>query len=232
MSDAGVSSSDAGVPGGDPVSEPLTAESVPAAPEPQVDAPVSSGDALPVAESDPASSVGVTTTPGAPAGTDVVPVTSPEVVAGQGGQSAPAGATSVAGVNSADGAPAVVDPSYRDVSANVTAAESRRALGELRLDPSATEAERSSGERTLTASGPLPDDPVRVSDMDPVDAEMVGMGPALAYRSADEVRVLAMDRPFVADGVEGGAGDYLAEGSDGRRFVVSQAELDERYRPL
>lgn len=170
-------------------------------------------------------------------------VTSPETVAGLGGQAASAdgvvplsdvgAGVTVAGVNSADGAPALVDPGYVDASDVVSTAERNRLVNDLRADGSATDAERSSGERTLTSAGAADGGgPVAVSDLPAVDAELVGMATAARFRPVAEVRAVLMDRPFVTSDGEGGPGDYLAEDDSGRRFVVSAAELASDYRPL
>lgn len=151
-------------------------------------------------------------------------VTDPATVAGLGGQAAPPdGGLSVAGVNSADGQAAVVDPAYVDPDPEVGERQRQRLANELRADESATEAERSSGERTVTGTG--------VADR--VDGADVGLATAELYRKAGDVRALRMDRSFAAGGVDGEAGDWLVvDEHDGTRLAVAAADFDRDYRPV
>ena len=125
----------------------------------------------------------------------------------------------VIGINPADGRPIVVDPNFRDAGSDASAIGANINAKALQADPTATEAERATGERTLTGT----------PDMGVIDAAFVGMAPAVEYRFRNSLRVLRMDRPFTAGGNTGNPGDLLAEDQDGKRFVISQAELDEHF---
>lgn len=127
----------------------------------------------------------------------------------------PEGAT-VVGHNTADGAPVLIDPEYRVRDGGPA---QRATLEALRADGNATEAERDSGERTLTAR----------EAVDVLDGALVGMAPALEYRPRKGLRVLRMTQAFRAGSETGMSGDYLAEDADGHRFVIAQADLDTHF---
>lgn len=122
-------------------------------------------------------------------------------------------------INPADSKPNIVNDNYYQAGDDENTRQRQAVAAELAADDDATDAEKSSGERTISGL-----EPVEV-----VPADAVGMGGAVDIRPRAGLRALRMDRAFSAKGGKGEAGDWLVEDAEGTRTVVKGADFDREY---
>jgi hypothetical protein len=120
-------------------------------------------------------------------------------------------------INAADGRPVVIDPSY--TATGDPTAQARATAAAVAADDKATEAERTTGERTVTAR----------DTSGPVDAALVGMAGGTEMRPRAVVRVLRMDRAFKVGSDSGAAGDYLVQLPSGDRLKATAAVVEATF---